>query len=674
MTVILSWLLPTSEARSTATEAEPGHKRALIVAVAEYAPETGWTQINADNDLPLIRAALDTQDFDAIHELRDEEATRAGILRAFRKLLLDPAGPGDLALFHFSGHGQQLTDDGSDELDGYDEALVPYDAPSSTTGEYRGEKHLRDDTLHHLIQELRRKVGPSGQVIAFLDSCFSGTPRGILRLTRGSSTAELTVRGGPPLGTPANRSPGRETGSGFFEPVAHASTSATSELSPYVIFSAARHDQYAHETISDQGLPVGSLTYAVTRELAGAGRDATYRWLHERVLWLMARRVMNEPQIEGDIDALLFNGQAVEQEPFVALASVADSGSQVTLAAGSLVGLLPGAGVELHTENTRKTADSSRIAAGMVTSSTPVTAVVELDAAADLKVLERARAFITRPVFGGQPLRVQIAVASADLDRRLWSELEARVDGIERVITEPDLLVFSTLRDDTHFVAAETFRERQTLLPAVPASTPRLEHRLTRRLVAYARNRALRGLDLRAPDFPLTLELQPVAVDGCRGQVSLATCTITPLDAADKLNPGNVPTWHIGDYFQIRVDNRSPHPAYINILDLPADGTVHLLWPEPHTGDQTPLPAGVARALPILYQIDEPPGGEVILLIASRRWLDMRPFLTEAPRRGDGDRDPLSLTTLLEQGLLARDAEPTDHLVTTSAVAMTVVR
>jgi hypothetical protein len=33
-----------------------------------------------------------------------------------------------LYIFNSSGHGQQIQDDNGDELDGYDEALIPYDA------------------------------------------------------------------------------------------------------------------------------------------------------------------------------------------------------------------------------------------------------------------------------------------------------------------------------------------------------------------------------------------------------------------------------------------------------------------------------------------------------------------------------------------------------------------
>src|SRR6266446_6781346 len=138
---------------SAAARAQDPHKRALIVAISAYPQAGGWGRIHSSNDIPLIRSALARHGFAAadIHELTDKAATRTGILRAIQTFLLDPARPGDVLVFHYSGHGQQITDDDGDELDGYDEALVPYDAPMvprDAPAGYKGERHLRDDVIN----------------------------------------------------------------------------------------------------------------------------------------------------------------------------------------------------------------------------------------------------------------------------------------------------------------------------------------------------------------------------------------------------------------------------------------------------------------------------------------------------------------------------------------------
>ena len=57
--------------------------------------------------------------------------TRKGFENAFKRYLIDRVQRGDIAYFHYSGHGQQIADDNGDEADGYDETLVAIDAPYS---------------------------------------------------------------------------------------------------------------------------------------------------------------------------------------------------------------------------------------------------------------------------------------------------------------------------------------------------------------------------------------------------------------------------------------------------------------------------------------------------------------------------------------------------------------
>src|SRR5207342_2664180 len=59
--------------------------------------------------------------------LLDAQATRRAILAEVeRQIALCQAG--DLFLFYFAGHGSRLPDQDGDELDGWDETIVPYDA------------------------------------------------------------------------------------------------------------------------------------------------------------------------------------------------------------------------------------------------------------------------------------------------------------------------------------------------------------------------------------------------------------------------------------------------------------------------------------------------------------------------------------------------------------------
>jgi uncharacterized caspase-like protein len=95
----------------------------------------------------------------------------------------------NIALFYFSGHGQQIPDaEDGDEHDGYDEAIVPYD----NTGHRRYSGHLPDDALEAAVTEVRAKTK---NVVVIFDSCHSGTG------LRGGPTP----RGKEPTSPPAKR-------------------------------------------------------------------------------------------------------------------------------------------------------------------------------------------------------------------------------------------------------------------------------------------------------------------------------------------------------------------------------------------------------------------------------------------------------------------------------------
>ena len=255
-----------------------GHRKvALLVGISKYSASGGWSNLNTESDLERIRAALEIQGFAPgnIHTLTDGDADRKGIEAAFRRHLIEGVGTAAVAFFHYSGHGQRITDDDHDEIDGYDEALVPFDAPQRLIEGYDGGKHLRDDDLHDWLQQLRRKIGPDGDVVISLDSCFSG-----------AATRGLTARGsldslGPPQ-APLEGKLGADRAGGFVEGNVHdvaatAPASGDGKLAPFVAISSARHDELAFETRDEQGRAIGSLSFALGSALRNASAETTYK-------------------------------------------------------------------------------------------------------------------------------------------------------------------------------------------------------------------------------------------------------------------------------------------------------------------------------------------------------------------------------------------------------------
>ncbi len=134
--------------------------RALLVAIDKYPSESGWNEIHATNDIYLLKPLLIKRNFAPAHVtvLLNEQATKDAIVKALKQLAKD-SRHGDYIYIHFSCHGQQMADDNGDETDGLDEALIPYDAPRRyQKGVYVGEKHLRDDELGSLLDDIRKKI------------------------------------------------------------------------------------------------------------------------------------------------------------------------------------------------------------------------------------------------------------------------------------------------------------------------------------------------------------------------------------------------------------------------------------------------------------------------------------------------------------------------------------
>lgn len=172
--------------------------RALLVGVNDYAVINDLN--SAVNDSLRMRDFLTRSGLfepSEIMSLHDEQATRAGILSAFNRLI-DETDPGDPVVFFFAGHGLQIADVSGDEADGMDEALAPYDIDSDGTSLIN---IILDDDMDDLIRRLDDR-----DVTVIIDSCHSGTiTRSLGLASAGGETPGATPRimsfpsGAPPL-------------------------------------------------------------------------------------------------------------------------------------------------------------------------------------------------------------------------------------------------------------------------------------------------------------------------------------------------------------------------------------------------------------------------------------------------------------------------------------------
>ena len=127
-----------------------------------------------------------------IVKLTDQQATRQAILTTFEEHLIKQAKPGDIVVFHFSGHGSRVVDPDQDFPDGLNGTLVPVDSPLPEGFPSQGGP-VQDITGHTLF--LLGSAMPTENFTMILDSCHSGgAKRGnlLIRARRGGNNLTMS--------------------------------------------------------------------------------------------------------------------------------------------------------------------------------------------------------------------------------------------------------------------------------------------------------------------------------------------------------------------------------------------------------------------------------------------------------------------------------------------------
>lgn len=170
---------------------------AIVIGISKYPTQSGWRAISGAKDIGLVVPMLQRNGFPLqnIITLPNEQATKQNIKKAVYGLC-EKLEKGDVVYFHFSGHGQLITDLNGDEIDkdgnpkGWDSSLIPYDAQYRyNPNGYKGENHIVDDELNGWLHCIKNAVGPSGKLLVVLDACHSGGS------SRGGDDDEDVVRG-----------------------------------------------------------------------------------------------------------------------------------------------------------------------------------------------------------------------------------------------------------------------------------------------------------------------------------------------------------------------------------------------------------------------------------------------------------------------------------------------
>ncbi|KAL4251151.1 peptidase C14B family protein [Abortiporus biennis] len=189
-----------------------------------------------------------------------EHPTKANILDAMHWLVRG-ACENDSLFLHYSGHGGQVKDRDGDEVDGYDEVIMPLD--------YRRAGVLIDDLMHTILV----KSLPEGcRLTALFDSCHSGSALDLPYLYHTN---------------------GRIKGSQV-KPK-HVRLKATN--ADVISWSGCKDSQTSADTVED-GLATGAMSYAFMSSLR-RNPNQTYQELLISIREILRQKYSQKPQLSS---------------------------------------------------------------------------------------------------------------------------------------------------------------------------------------------------------------------------------------------------------------------------------------------------------------------------------------------------------------------------------------
>lgn len=604
ITIILALLCVTAY-----TSLYAQNKRALIIAVGDYDyATTKWRPISSAQDVPLIKTALIAQGFkdSDIKLLQDKNADKAGIVKAFEALAASTK-PGDVVFVHFSGHGQQIEDDNGDEIDGFDEALIPVNARQFFRKDvYEGENHLRDDEFGTYLNNIREKAGANGNVMVVVDACHSGTSTRGEAKTRG--TSEVFVS--PDFKPSGNSTASDKYGLYIEKP----------NMAPMACFYGASAHQLNYEYKVNDTTYVGSLSYAFSKAFSEATPSTTYKGLFDRIRVEMATIAPNQiPQAEGTLDQFILGGKIVGAPDYATLLSYFDD-KNVTVNKGVLHGVNKGTKVGFYNVDERDYKNAKPKATGTVIYSDFTTSDIQLDQPLKEDAARNAWVFVTEQNFGDMAVNVKLDLGNKDLVAAIKKKAEAfpminiKDSDYELLIEENNKftrgnnIMISTVKD------MELWSSSADLSDATKAADL-----ITERIIAYAQSRFLRNLDVEDNKLKADLKILPFNVkqEGRNviedGEMPVEVRT----DEAGNLFLKD------GDAFKVQITNQGNQTIYFTILDIQPDDQVSILLPaKGRLPQEYKVEPGKTYTSPLI-KIGPPYGNEVFKLITSASPLDL---------------------------------------------------
>lgn len=242
-----------------AISATNSRKLALLVGVNNYqnivSLKGSITDVYLQRELLIHRFGFNPQDVLVVSDESAIKPTRQGILQAFEEHLIKQAKPGDTVVYHFSGHGSQVSDPDSGFEDNLNSTFVPSDRIISQSGNQKTVSDITGKTLFLLMSAINTE-----NLTVVLDSCYAG----------GGKRGNVTIR---------SIAGGQEYTSSTLELEYQQKWLSSLGISPQeleqrrkkgiakgVVIASARKDQLATEAYLDDFV-TGAFTYLMTQYL-----------------------------------------------------------------------------------------------------------------------------------------------------------------------------------------------------------------------------------------------------------------------------------------------------------------------------------------------------------------------------------------------------------------------
>lgn len=611
------------------------NKQALLVAVTQYDRQLSnsacrWKDLSTKEDIELMKQALLRSGFDSSQIIiLAGKITKDQIIQAFKTQLITNAEPNGIYYFHFSGHGYQIPDDNNDEMDGFDEALVPADACNDEGKRKKGfdySKYLRDDELQVLLNELRTKVGAKGNVMVSLDACHSGTA------TRGSGEFRGQVR--EPDADARNISESSNADFGI--------VTEDKNLSPLTCFFASSEFELNKEYHSST-LKCGSLSYALSKAITESNTKTSYAALFDRVKNIMNSIVPGQtPHIEGEYNQEVFGGNIQEQAKYLKISKI-ESSKILKIDGGLLSSFTENSIVGFYPPDTRDYRTATPYIKGKIISSEITNSTVQLDSDfTDLEKINLSWVYMLEKGITSNGIMIQVLSSNDNIGKSFKKKIESYPS--YKITTDPtktdvlvELATFKGKKSDTLYVSnREGLICSKTLVSNLKELNDEEFNQILKSIISYEQVKMLRSLEIENSEYNMTIEIIPYKLK--EGIVKAKSSNdYIQLDSSYIYKKGStIPEIPVGTSVQFKVKNNGSFSLYYTILDItPLNGMEVLAPTKGKSPQEFKVASGKEQIIPGIYKLEEPLGDEMLKIIMTSQAIDLRTVMSA---KGAGTR------------------------------------